>query len=471
MTTYSQEYAKQQRWKLRPQYAGFLGFHELVNNEFCSEQEHLEWQGTALRNVLDLAARHTPYYAGLLARLGLRPEEIGGPADLPRLPILRKQDVIQHQDELRSRWLPPGERIKGWTRSSGTTGRPVTVVHTEASFTMFTVLGQRLCRWFDLDPAGTRLDVRITAELPQEPGSDGPVRQLTAWRYLGQVFETGPEYAFSVAQPMEQQVAWVAQLRPDYVLSYPGTFEEWLLATEGRMPSDSLKALIGVGTQLTPSLRQRLEKGYGLPILQGYGLNEIGKVGVRCEAGRYHIHTEHCLAEVVTADGQPCPPGQTGHVLVTGLRNLAMPLIRYDTGDLAVAVAGPCPCGRSLPAIGELAGRFVRYAGLPAGTRERVRALLRAVEGTPAEQLAFLRGYQIHQDRENRFELRLRTVGPIPEAFRQALQRAWEPVAGSPPVPLALVAVAAIAASPSGKLLEFTSDLYTDAYAVPRAEG
>jgi phenylacetate-CoA ligase len=199
----------------------------------------------------------------------------------------------------------------------------------------------------------------------------------------------------------------------------------------------------------------------------GYGLNEIGRVAARCDAGRYHVHSEHCLVEVVDGDGKPCRAGETGHLLVTGLRNHAMPLFRYDTGDLAEAVEGPCACGRTLPAFGEIAGRYRRYAGLPPMSRERVRALRDAIEATPPSGLAFLRRYQIHQDRENRFTVRLKTVTPIPDNFKEALLAAWAPVAGHPPMPLAIVEVDAIATSPSGKLLDFTSDFHTDSATSP----
>jgi hypothetical protein len=45
-----------------------------------------------------------------------------------------------------------------------------------------------------------------------------------------------------------------------------------------------------------------------------------------------------------------------GHVLVTTLRNTAMPLIRYRIGDLAVRQEAPCGCGRGLPVFERLAG-------------------------------------------------------------------------------------------------------------------
>jgi phenylacetate-CoA ligase len=334
---------------------------------------------------------------------------------------------------------------------------------------MFTVLWQRQARWFRLDPHGRFCDVRIGCEIGRQPDGtpnpDGALQRFSCWRYLGSVFDTGPAFGFNNSAAVEQQLAWLQELRPDYVMSYPGSFEELALANHGRIPVDSLRGLIAISTMLTPSLRRRLQDIYGVPIHQTYGLNEIGKVAVRCEAGRYHVHMEHCIVEIVDADGQPCRPGETGRVLVTALRNFAMPLFRYDTGDLAEAVAGPCPCGRTLPSFGEIAGRFRRYQGLPAGTRQRVNALLDAFSNVPADAFEFLREYQLHQDRENRFTLRLRTAGPVPGVFTVVMQRVWATVAGDPPAPLEIRTVEHIPRSTSGKQLDFVSDFYEDDYA------
>jgi phenylacetate-CoA ligase len=51
-------------------------------------------------------------------------------------------------------------------------------------------------------------------------------------------------------------------------------------------------------------------------------------------------------------------PGETGEVVLTDLHNLACPMIRYITGDVAVAHAAvACPCGRGLTKIGPIEGR------------------------------------------------------------------------------------------------------------------
>jgi phenylacetate-CoA ligase len=57
-----------------------------------------------------------------------------------------------------------------------------------------------------------------------------------------------------------------------------------------------------------------------------------------------------------------------GRVLVTDLLNRSMPLIRYEIGDLASLDSDMhCPCGRSLPLIGNIQGRTSDFLCLPNG--------------------------------------------------------------------------------------------------------
>ena len=456
------ELAEHRRWKLKPPHENFRAFDALVQNEFRPLEQHEKHLAVNVRNMVHFAAEQAPHYKQVLAKLNLRPEDIVSRNDLPKLPALTKHHVLEYNEDLKARALPPGEYVAGQTQSSGTTGRRVSVVHSSGSYIMYHLLRHRNSRIHRLDPMAARLDVR-----PRSDVFSGLMRDQTEprfahysqWRSLGTYFHTGPEFAFPVSYPMDEQVALLKALRPDYAMTSPGVFEEWLLANGWQKPVDSIKTLVGIGSQLTPSMRTRLEELYDAPIHMNYGLNEVGMVAVRCPRGRYHVHTEHCLVEITNSAGQPSKPGEIGHVLVTGFRNFAMPLIRYDTGDLAEVVEGPCPCGRTLPSFGELQGRYRRYAGLPDGTRERVRAIRQTIENCNAGELAFLRRYQVHQDKQNNFTLRLRTVAPIPEAFHDKIVNAWAPFMSSA---LTIEERDDIATSPSGKILDFTSDFHGD---------
>mgnify|MGYP001214634146 CR=1 FL=1 len=460
-TSLADEREEQRRWKLRRGLEGTRVFDRMVENEFRAPDALAAATDTALAWVVAQAVATVPYYAGLFRRLGLVPGDIASTADLPRLPVLSKETLRRHVAALRSRRLPDGERVRGWFVSSGTTGEPTRVLHTERSNRMFTYLVQRHYRWFRFDPMGCLAIVRPPHSLP--PGRDGRPhghdatgRQGT-WRYVGSFFRTGPLVYASASLPAERLLDWLAEQRPDYLQSYSETLEQLALACDGAWPLPSIRGFQAIAQQLTPSMRHRVESTARAPVHQAYGLNEVGMVAVRCMAGRYHVHAEHCIVEIVDAAGQPVPAGTTGHVVVTGLKNPAMPLPRYDTGDLAEAVEGPCPCGRTLPSFGEIQGRYSRIASLPEGTAPLVRAFRELVGHLPASVLAGLRQYQLHQFRDGTFELRLVTAGEPTAALLAAFDRAWHESGGAA-FSLRVVRVESIPLSTGGKFQDFTSD-------------
>ncbi|MBT5038934.1 MAG: hypothetical protein HOM52_10520, partial [Rhodospirillaceae bacterium] len=183
-----------------------------------------------------------------------------------------------------------------------------------------------------------------------------------------------------------------------------------------------------------------------------------GIVALKCPAGRYHVHGEHCLVELVGDDGQPVAPGEIGRIVVTAFRNLAMPLIRYDTDDLAQSVEGPCACGRTMPGFGEVIGRYSRIAYLPDGTLGLVGAVRDALETMPVEIAQNLRQFQLHQFRNNRFELRLLTAGALPDAFIERVNKTWQKAVAGQNQRLDIATVEKIERSPGGKFQDFTSD-------------
>jgi phenylacetate-CoA ligase len=385
--------------------------------------------------------------------------------DLPRLPILSKQDVIDNFQALHARGLPEEEQAAVLVRSSGTTGRPVQVAMSRTSDAMFGFLAHRRRRWARLDPMGTVCAIRIASHFPPVNGAplaNGQLWRTDHWLGLGAHFETGPAFGFVVWNPVEQQLAWLRNIQPHYLEAYSSTMEELAFANECASPAASISALFSSALSTAPSTRRQVERMYGAPLHDAYGLNEIGAVANRCSAGSYHIHVEHCLVEVVDADGGPCAPGRMGRLVVTALQNLAMPLLRYDTGDVARMCDGPCACGRTLPALAEIGGRFRRFAYLPSGTRERHYAVLDAIEAMPVELLKPLRQYQLYQYRDRSFELRVRSLGGMPAEFVERLQRCWAAFEDAAQTPLRVVEVDEIKASPSGKQLEFDSDFYPD---------
>jgi phenylacetate-CoA ligase len=90
--------------------------------------------------------------------------------------------------------------------------------------------------------------------------------------------------------------------------------------------------------------------------------------------------------EIVDANGDDVPPGQMGRVLATRLDNFAMPLIRYELGDLVELEkdnAGPCECGRELPLLRRLIGRDTDIVVTRSGKRMIVHFFTGIFEHVP----------------------------------------------------------------------------------------
>ena len=91
-----------------------------------------------------------------------------------------------------------------------------------------------------------------------------------------------------------------------------------------------------------------------------------------------------------------------GRIIATSLANYAMPLIRYDTDDIGIVGADPCPCGRPYPLLQEICGRSGDFLYTPEG--RAVHSLLFAYI---FDELPWVKEYQVVQERLDRITIRV----------------------------------------------------------------
>jgi phenylacetate-CoA ligase len=74
--------------------------------------------------------------------------------------------------------------------------------------------------------------------------------------------------------------------------------------------------------------------------------------------GAIHYWADYFLLEIIDPETlQPVAEGEIGEMVVTSLRKVGSPLIRYRTRDLTRLVSGQCPCGCTLPRHDRILGR------------------------------------------------------------------------------------------------------------------
>jgi phenylacetate-CoA ligase len=194
---------------------------------------------------------------------------------------------------------------------------------------------------------------------------------LDNWgRATADVAATGPAVLLNIERPVDEQVAWLQAQAPSYLLTHPTNLEAILRhCTERGLRIPRLLEARTLAESLSPQQRALCTEVWGIPVTDIYSAREAGYIALQCpDAMHYHVQSENVVVEIVDERGRACLPGEEGRVLLTVLNNFAMPLVRYEVGDIAVPGAA-CACGRGLPVIERIAGRVRNMMTLPDGRR------------------------------------------------------------------------------------------------------
>jgi phenylacetate-CoA ligase len=133
------------------------------------------------------------------------------------------------------------------------------------------------------------------------------------------------------------------------------------------LPGIRPRGIIATAMVLHDWQRRVIESVFGCPVTNRYGCEEVSLIACECERhDGLHVNADGVYVEILR-DGLPVGPGEPGSVIVTDLRNRAMPILRYQVGDVAVWSDRRCDCGRGLPLLERLEGREADYVLTPAG--------------------------------------------------------------------------------------------------------
>jgi phenylacetate-CoA ligase len=243
---------------------------------------------------------------------------------------------------------------------------------------------------------------------------------------------------------IDDYVERLRAFQPEVIDAYPSSIEP--IARRLRelgTPTIRPRAVVTSSETLFPAVRETIEKAFGCQVFDYYGAAEMAALVTQCERGTYHVNPEFGIVEILR-DGEPARPGDEGEIVATGFINPLMPLIRYRTGDLAVAGDGGCACGRSFPTLGRIVGRLDDIIVTPGGRRVgRLDPIFKAVTS--------LAETRIVQDADDHVTVEVVLGDVLPELERVTLLRELANRLG-PAMRIDLVAVPHIPRSASGKL-------------------
>jgi phenylacetate-CoA ligase len=359
-----------------------------------------------LAMLLD-GARHAPAYG---KRLAAMKSPVKSLAQLRDLPTLSKQDLRNEHAELRH-GAPPAMCVRKTT--GGSTGEPVSLLKTRSAMAWELAatwrgygwagvgIGDSQARFWGVPiDAGSRLKAQLIDFVCHR-------RRFSAFGFTTAEF---PEYERRLA-------AFAPRWFYGYV-SMLAEFARWYAAS-GRECPVRPRAVVTTSEVLTPDDRAVISRAFATRVYNEYGCGELGTVAHECEHGRLHTSDENMIVEVLDGD-RACAPGEKGELVITELNNLAMPLIRYRTGDFASLSPDPCPCGRTLNVIDQLFGRAYDFIVSPSGRRFHAEFLMYMFEEAQRQDIGIAQ-FQVRQVARNRLEV---LVVPAPNGFAPAAEQA-----------------------------------------------
>ncbi len=330
----------------------------LRGTQFMAPERLVAYQRGLLEPLVRHARMQVPFYrdSGRLDPLFARGDVI----DWDRwseIPVLTRGEVQRAGDQLRAAALGPEHGGVFQVSTSGSTGEPVTVAHSQLS---------RCVAWIavllrDYERHGIDATRRLVHLAPQDPASfdlAGAPRSASWYPEFAELGLDGERFDIADTRPIRDITEAILALRPDYLRVQPIVLE--LLCAhddQRRLGALGLRAITAVGEHLSSVAKANAERHFGCRVLDHYGSNECGRMASTCAiCGRYHVHAEAAVVEVIDQAGAVTPPGEVGRVIVTPLYNYAMPLIRYDHVDQA-RVGRPGKCPITLPVLDEVFGK------------------------------------------------------------------------------------------------------------------
>ena len=307
------------------------------------------------RDIFSYARSHVPYYQAKYARTPMPPGSFSV-RDIQSIPFISKEEIS------RNCILSDERKVITGLESGGTTGEKV-ITHLDRAY-LLDRYGSLLKILYSL---GWTMGDPVVAFHPIEYAVFSNIKRYLVKKELGKlffdifqqyvlyrlfhhrinvyydrsVFRNPAVFAFSKSLAISHPRLLIS--RPDVILS-------WIKQSQAASVSlPEVPVILCVGNILTASAQTLIESTLKGKCFNLYASTEMGYVGLSCEDSQdwVHIDEENYFVELA--------PSGSGEVVITDLRNRAMPLIRYKTGDIGIIKEADCRCGKK--------GKLLRILG------------------------------------------------------------------------------------------------------------
>jgi len=327
----------------------------LENNQYKPINEINKIRNKKLSDLIENTYHNSIYYRNIFDAMNLQPKDIRNIKDLQKLPTLSKREILENKDNL----MNQAHNSSLYTRKTGgSTGMTLHFKKEAKALAINEAIMWRCYKWYNID-AGDK-QVRFWGV---------PVTSRLRWKeYLkDKILNRIRISAFDISESScLEQYKRIKKFKPAYFYGYTTAIYGFCFFMKKLgidLNSLNLKAVICTAEKMYPHHLEMFNDMFDCPIVDEYGSSETGIIAFQCKKGNMHLMSDHMCIEFLDENDKQVQPGELGRIVITDLVSYAMPLIRYEIGDMGKPSEKKCSCGVNLPIMEIVEGRkedFIR---------------------------------------------------------------------------------------------------------------
>lgn len=292
-------------------------------------------KSTSLNAILKHAVTTTNYYKKFKL------------AAISNFPVINKNTILENFNDFESNTFKESERLKITT--SGSTGIPLQVWHDSNKKNRNTADTIYFSELANYHLGRTLVYIKLWDEKSNKNWITLFKQNIISHNVLDDSDSDIEQFLKKLINSRSQKT----------MIGYPSFFEQickFLDHTDLNVKSANIKSIISIAETLSDNERNGMTKYFNTPIYNRYSNQENGIIAQQTlfSKDEYLVNSASYFVELLHPKKDiPIAAGEVGRIVVTDLYSYAMPLIRYDTGDMAISTDN----GAEVHSLKELFGR------------------------------------------------------------------------------------------------------------------
>lgn len=320
----------------------------LEESQWWSPEKIYEFQNENLHKLIEYVYEYVPYYHRIMDERRLKPKNIQTTDDVIKFPVLTKEILRKNWEELVSTDV---SSLKTSVRKTGgSTGEPLRIVNDYSNGAWENAAFER-----GLGFAGYRTGEPMVELFGGTLGlaPESFLKKLKA-KFSGVVFLP----AFEISQnTINSYPKKIIQSKAKVLRGYTSAIYLLAESMDDAKINISLQSVHPTAETLYDFEREKMKQIFNCEVFDQYGCAEVNSIAFECAFHNgLHISDENVFLEVLK-NTKRVSNRKMGAMTLTTLHNYAMPLIRYQNGDMISLGRESCSCGRGLSRITKIYGR------------------------------------------------------------------------------------------------------------------